>query len=76
MTELPKAQKLGYSIAEACAATSLGRTTIYAHIAAGRLRIVRLGGRTVIPAESLMAFLAADANHISSKRKGAKRGTK
>ena len=76
MKQLPKAEKLGYSIAEACAATSLGKTTIYAHIAAGRLRIVRLGGRTVIPAESLMAFLAADDNHVSGKRNGVKRGAK
>lgn len=76
MRELPKAEKLGYSIAEACAATSLGKTTIYAHIAAGRLRIVRLGGRTVIPAESLTAFLAADANYVSGKKNGVKRGAK
>lgn len=45
--------KLAYSIREACSASSLGRTTIYAHISAGRLRAVRIGGRTVITAESL-----------------------
>ena len=49
--------KLAYSIKEACAASSLGRTTIYAHIAAGRLRAIRIGGRTVIPADSLHAFV-------------------
>lgn len=59
MTELPKAEKLGYSIAEACAASSLGRTTIYSHIAAGRLQKVRLGGRTIIPTASLKALLFA-----------------
>lgn len=53
--------KLGYSIKEACRASSLGRTTVYAHIAAGRLRAVRIGGRTVIPAESLHALLAGEA---------------
>lgn len=57
MKQLPKAEKLGYSIAEACAATSLGKTTIYAHIAAGRLRMIKIGGRTIIPFEALMAFL-------------------
>ena len=36
--------KLGYSIREACQVTSLGRTTLYALIAAGRLRVTRLGG--------------------------------
>lgn len=51
------ATKLAYSIKEACAASSLGRTTIYAHIAAGRLRAIRIGGRTVIPADSLHALV-------------------
>lgn len=49
--------KIAYSIKEACAASSLGRTTIYSHIAAGRLRVTRIGGRTVIPAESLQALV-------------------
>lgn len=52
---------LAYSIKEACAASSLGRTSIYAHIAAGRLRAIRVGGRTVIPADSLRALLSGDA---------------
>ena len=49
--------KLAYSIKEACLASSLGKTTIYAHITAGNLRAVRIGGRTVIPAESLHALI-------------------
>jgi len=49
--------KVSYSIREACAATSLGRTTVYAHIAAGRLQAVRVGGRTVIPADALIALV-------------------
>lgn len=53
--------KIAFSIREACQASSLGRTTIYAHIAAGRLRAVRIGGRTVIPAESLHALIAGEA---------------
>lgn len=53
--------KIAYSIKEACKASSLGRTTLYAHIAAKRLRAVRIGGRTVIPAESLHALIAGEA---------------
>ena len=49
--------KLAFSIKEACQASSLGKTTIYAHISAGHLRAVRIGGRTVIPAESLRALI-------------------
>ena len=53
--------KIAYSIKEACKASSLGRTTLYAHIAAGRLFVRRIGGRTIIPAESLHAFIAGEA---------------
>lgn len=53
--------KLAYSIKEACKATSLSRTTIYAHIAAGRLSVVRIGGRTIIPVESLNALIGREA---------------
>lgn len=53
--------KIGYSIREACRASSLGRTTIYNHISAGRLRAVRVGGRTIIPAEALYALIAGEA---------------
>jgi excisionase family DNA binding protein len=49
--------RLAYSIREACEATSLGKTTVYSHIAAGRLRTVRVGGRTIIPADSLHALI-------------------
>lgn len=52
--------KLGYSIREACLASSLGKTTLYAHIGAGRLRAIRIGGRTVIPADSLRALIAGE----------------
>ena len=54
--------KLAYSIREACEASSLGKTTIYSLIAASRLRAVRVGGRTVIPAESLRALLTGDSD--------------
>ncbi|WP_416907211.1 MAG: helix-turn-helix domain-containing protein [Polymorphobacter sp.] len=57
----PNLPKLAYSIREACAASSLGRTTIYGHIAAGRLKGIRVGGRTIIPADSLHALLSGDA---------------
>ena len=60
MSQLPKAEKLGYSVAEACAALSLGKTTLYAQIAAGRLAKARVGGRTIIPADSLKALLKSN----------------
>ncbi|OYU74799.1 MAG: excisionase [Alphaproteobacteria bacterium PA3] len=53
--------KLAFTVREACAASTLGKTTIYAHIASGRLKAVRIGGRTVIPAESLRALVTGEA---------------
>lgn len=52
--------KIGYSIREACKASSLGRTTLYARISDGSLRAVRIGGRTVIPADSLHALITGE----------------
>ena len=60
-TKATEPPKIAYSINEACRASSLGRTTIYAHIAANRLKAIRIGGRTVIPAESLRALLTGEA---------------
>ncbi len=57
----PLPDKIGYIIREACHASSLGRTTIYNHISAGRLRAVRVGGRTIIPAEALQSLLTGEA---------------
>jgi excisionase family DNA binding protein len=58
--------KLAYSIREACQTSSLGRTTIYAHIAAGRLPVVKVGGRTLIPAAALEALLAGEEASLYS----------
>jgi len=54
-------QKLGYSVKEACHATSLGRSTIWNYIKNGRLRATRVGGRTIIPADSLHSLIAGEA---------------
>lgn len=52
---------LAYSIAAACRASSLGRTTLYGLIAKGRLRVIKVGGRTLVPADSLRQLLSGDA---------------
>lgn len=55
-----KPPKIGYSVREACHVSSLGRTTLYSHIAAGRLKATRIGGRTIIPAEALHALISGE----------------
>lgn len=50
-------QPLAYSIKQASEVSSLGKTTLYRHANRGNLRLVRVGGRTIIPADSLHALL-------------------
>jgi hypothetical protein len=51
--------KLAYSVEEFGAVAGLGRTKLYAEIAAGRLRARKAGKRTVILAEDGRAYLAS-----------------
>ena len=48
-----------FSIREFCDRYSIGRTRAYEEIAAGRLRAVKVGRRTLIPKDSAEAWLAA-----------------
>lgn len=52
-------EKIGYSVDEAGHVSSVGRTLIYQEIAAGNLRSIKVGRRTVIRAEDLKAWLDA-----------------
>lgn len=42
-----------YRIVDACRALGVGRSTIYKLAAEGKLRLVRIGGRTVVPASEI-----------------------
>lgn len=53
------AVKLAYTVPEALYATGLGRTTLYALIADRKLRTIKVGSRTLIPADSLRGYLAS-----------------
>ena len=50
-----------YSINDTARTLSLGRTSIYAMIADGRLEAFKLGRRTLIRAESIQRLVAAQA---------------
>jgi len=55
----PPPEKLAFTLKEGSAALGVGRTTLYAAIADGRLAAVKLGQRTLIPAEALRLWLAS-----------------
>jgi excisionase family DNA binding protein len=50
---------LAYSINDACRALGVGRTRLYSLIAQNKIEARQCGGRTLIPAESLRAFLSS-----------------
>ncbi len=51
--------KLAYSINETAKALSLGRTSIYAMIADGRLEAFKLGRRRLVKADSIRRLIEA-----------------
>lgn len=53
-------EPLAYSVADAIRVSSIKRTALYKHIAAGRLEARKLGRRTLIPADSLRKLLEGD----------------
>ncbi len=59
MLDAKSQAKLAYSIPEAAAAVSIGRSKVYSLIAEGRLETRKIGKRTVIPAASLAKLLDA-----------------
>lgn len=50
--------KLSYTIQEAVRALGISRTTIYKLISCGKIKIVKIGARTLIPAGDLHALLS------------------
>ena len=61
MRDVTNVPKLAYSVREAAHASSLSKSQVYNFIASGRLASRRIGGRTIIPAESLMALINGEA---------------
>lgn len=56
---IPHVTREALSISEVCAATALGRTTIYEAIAAGSLKARKCGKRTIVLRNELRDFLTS-----------------
>jgi excisionase family DNA binding protein len=46
-------------VREACASLSISRSKLYEEVAAGRLRALKAGSRTLIPTKSIDAWLSS-----------------
>ena len=55
---------LAHRIPDACRRLGLGRTALYALIAAKELKAIKLGGRTVIPESELQRFSACKLDAV------------
>ena len=53
-------EPIAYSVADACRASSLGKTRLYQLINEGKLEARKVGKRTLIPAESLRRLIAGE----------------
>lgn len=56
--QLP-AEKLMYTVKQVSEALGVGRTTVWKVVAEGKLRAIKLGNRTLLPAEHLRAWIAS-----------------
>ena len=56
--EIPP-EKLTYTMKEAAAALGVGRTTLWRAISDGKLAALKLGSRTLIPADALPQWVAS-----------------
>jgi excisionase family DNA binding protein len=57
----PNVAPITHTLNDAALITGLSRSTLYRHEKAGRLRMVRVGGRTLVDAASLRALVGVAA---------------
>lgn len=53
----PESKKLALSVTEFCHACSIGRSTFYGHVKAGRIRVLKAGKRTLIASSEVQRWL-------------------
>ena len=68
MNAIPFRDRISCTIDEACAATGLGRTKLYEEIGAGRVRVTKVGKRTLVWIDSLRSMIEAHAPRALAPR--------
>ncbi len=57
MTSETQVDRVADTVTEFCAAVRIGRTRFYHDVKAGRIKIVKIGRKTLVPATERMAYL-------------------
>jgi excisionase family DNA binding protein len=70
MTEA-KVSKAAFSVEDFCRSYSVGKTTAYEEISAGRLHAVKVGRRTLIPETSAAEWLKSQPSVLGESERAA-----
>ena len=62
--EIPFAQRLTCTIAQACEVTGLGRTTLYELIGEGRISTSAVGRRRLVLVQSLLSLIESNRSPV------------
>ena len=62
--EIPFAQRLTCTIAQACEVTGLGRTTLYELIGEGRISTTAVGRRRLVLVQSLLSLIESNRSPV------------
>ncbi|MEJ1157374.1 helix-turn-helix domain-containing protein [Prosthecomicrobium sp. N25] len=66
-------ERLAYTVADACKVLGIGRTTLYKLASEGVLKLVRIGGRTLVPRRELDSLIERASAEASSPVAGGAR---
>lgn len=59
--ENPKIEPLAFRINDACEALQISRSSLYSLVAEGKLRLIKIAGRSLIPRSEIDRLLSGEA---------------
>lgn len=65
MTHTNPTERLSYAIKDACHCVGVGRSLLYDEIKSGKLRVFKIGSRTLIASEDLQSWLDGYKRHAA-----------
>jgi excisionase family DNA binding protein len=56
----PKSERFAFQVDDACYALGIGRTKLYAMVKAGQLKLIKIGGRSLVPRSEMERLTTVD----------------